>query len=69
MIKTKTDEQLIKRAATEFGPDDAQNFDANLQDGSRHGGVESLRAIQRKGEAGLLPSNKEEKEKIPNGNL
>lgn len=53
-----------------FQPDaDAQNFAVNLQDGSWHGGVESLRAIQRKGEAGLLPSNKEEKEKIPNGNL
>lgn len=45
------------------------NFDVYLQDGSRHGGVESLRAIQREGEAGLLPSNKEEEEKIPNGNL
>lgn len=40
-----------------------------LKDWPRHGGAEPLGAIQRKREAGFLQSHKEEKEKIPNGNL
>lgn len=40
-----------------------------LKDWPRHGCAEPLRAIQRKRKAGFLQSYKEEKEKIPNGNL
>lgn len=40
-----------------------------LKDWPRHSCAEPLRAIQRKRKAGFLQSHKEEKEKIPNGNL
>lgn len=44
-------------------------FLSYMKDWPGHGCAEPLRAIQRKRKAGFLQGHKEEKEKIPNGNL